>query len=98
MFLTPEAEPFFGGTYFPARDGDRMAGARVLREFEFEAVDEFADRRDESRIEAFFQVIPFLACKARLMQRNGARAADRADGLDNARGERRLCVRRVHRL
>jgi uncharacterized protein YyaL (SSP411 family) len=23
MFLTPEAEPFLGGTYFPARDGDR---------------------------------------------------------------------------
>ena len=23
MFLTPEGEPFFGGTYFPARDGDR---------------------------------------------------------------------------
>lgn len=23
MFLTPDAEPFFGGTYFPARDGDR---------------------------------------------------------------------------
>src|SRR5207244_11927851 len=23
MFLTPEADPFFGGTYFPARDGDR---------------------------------------------------------------------------
>ncbi|MBM4005292.1 MAG: thioredoxin domain-containing protein [Planctomycetes bacterium] len=23
MFLTPEAEPFFGGTYIPARDGDR---------------------------------------------------------------------------
>lgn len=23
MFLTPEAQPFFGGTYFPARDGDR---------------------------------------------------------------------------
>jgi uncharacterized protein YyaL (SSP411 family) len=22
-FLTPEAKPFFGGTYFPARDGDR---------------------------------------------------------------------------
>jgi uncharacterized protein YyaL (SSP411 family) len=27
MFLTPDAKPFFGGTYFPARDGDR--GARV---------------------------------------------------------------------
>jgi uncharacterized protein YyaL (SSP411 family) len=23
MFLTPEAKPFFGGTYLPARDGDR---------------------------------------------------------------------------
>jgi uncharacterized protein YyaL (SSP411 family) len=23
MFLTPEGEPFFGGTYFPARTGDR---------------------------------------------------------------------------
>ena len=23
MFLTPDAEPIFGGTYFPARDGDR---------------------------------------------------------------------------
>ena len=27
MFLTPEGRPFFGGTYVPARDGDR--GARV---------------------------------------------------------------------
>jgi uncharacterized protein YyaL (SSP411 family) len=23
MFMTPEAKPFFGGTYWPARDGDR---------------------------------------------------------------------------
>ena len=23
VFLTPEAKPFFGGTYYPARDGDR---------------------------------------------------------------------------
>ena len=27
MFLTPEAEPIFGGTYFPARDGDRHEGS-----------------------------------------------------------------------
>lgn len=27
MFLTPQAKPFFGGTYFPARDGER--GARI---------------------------------------------------------------------
>ena len=25
MFMTPAAKPFFGGTYFPARDGDRGA-------------------------------------------------------------------------
>ncbi|MGI9516944.1 MAG: thioredoxin domain-containing protein [Pirellulaceae bacterium] len=34
MFLTPEAKPFFGGTYFPARDGDRGAvtGFKTLAE------------------------------------------------------------------
>ncbi len=30
MFLTPEAKPFFGGTYFPARDGDRGAATGFL--------------------------------------------------------------------
>ena len=30
MFLTPDAEPFFGGTYFPARDGDRGASVGFL--------------------------------------------------------------------
>jgi uncharacterized protein YyaL (SSP411 family) len=30
MFLTPDGEPFFGGTYFPARDGDRGARAGFL--------------------------------------------------------------------
>jgi hypothetical protein len=30
MFLTPEGEPFFGGTYFPARDGDRGAATGFL--------------------------------------------------------------------
>ncbi|MFM2093812.1 MAG: hypothetical protein RIS70_936, partial [Planctomycetota bacterium] len=30
MFLTSDAEPFFGGTYFPARDGDRGASAGFL--------------------------------------------------------------------
>ena len=28
VFLTPDAEPFFGGTYFPARDGDRGPNTR----------------------------------------------------------------------
>ncbi len=30
MFLTPEGKPFFGGTYFPARDGDRGATTGFL--------------------------------------------------------------------
>ena len=30
MFLTPDAKPFFGGTYFPARDGDRGAQTGFL--------------------------------------------------------------------
>lgn len=30
MFLTPSGKPFFGGTYFPARDGDRGVGTGFL--------------------------------------------------------------------
>jgi len=30
MFLTSDAKPFFGGTYFPARDGDRGPGVGFL--------------------------------------------------------------------
>lgn len=30
VFLTPDAEPFFGGTYFPARDGDRGTATGFL--------------------------------------------------------------------
>ena len=30
MFLTPDTRPFFGGTYFPARDGDRVGSPGFL--------------------------------------------------------------------
>ena len=30
MFLTPDTKPFFGGTYFPARDGDRRGSPGFL--------------------------------------------------------------------
>ncbi|MEP7027796.1 MAG: thioredoxin domain-containing protein [Candidatus Eisenbacteria bacterium] len=30
VWLTPDRKPFFGGTYFPARDGDRGAGSGFL--------------------------------------------------------------------
>lgn len=30
MFMTPDGKPFFGGTYFPARDGDRKGSPGFL--------------------------------------------------------------------
>ncbi|MBW2609816.1 MAG: thioredoxin domain-containing protein [Deltaproteobacteria bacterium] len=30
VFLTPDRKPFYGGTYFPARDGDRGSGMGLL--------------------------------------------------------------------
>ena len=30
MFMTPDGKPFFGGTYFPARDGDRQGAPGFL--------------------------------------------------------------------
>ncbi|HZZ83081.1 MAG TPA: thioredoxin domain-containing protein [Anaeromyxobacteraceae bacterium] len=47
VWLTPDREPFFGGTYFPARDGDR-AGARGLLSILREVAALYA--RDPSRI------------------------------------------------
>ena len=47
VFLTPEREPFFGGTYFPPRDGDRGARRGFLS-----LIGELADvyRRDRPRV------------------------------------------------
>ncbi|WP_242371843.1 thioredoxin domain-containing protein [Anaeromyxobacter sp. SG26] len=49
VWLTPDREPFFGGTYFPARDGDRGAGRGFLS-----ILGEIADlyARDAGRVEA----------------------------------------------
>ena len=30
VFMTPDTAPFFGGTYFPARDGDRGTATGFL--------------------------------------------------------------------
>src|SRR5688500_1094414 len=44
VFLTPELQPFFGGTYFPPEDRHGMAGfPRVLAA----VADAYATRRDE---------------------------------------------------
>ena len=46
MFMTPEAKPFFGGTYWPARDGDRGAQMGFLSVVTRVAA-AFRDNRDE---------------------------------------------------
>ncbi len=48
LWLTPDREPFFGGTYFPARDGDRP-GARGLLSLLREIAGLYA--RDPGRVE-----------------------------------------------
>src|SRR6266567_2322451 len=47
VWLTPDREPFFGGTYFPARDGDRP-GARGFLSILRELAELY--RRDPARI------------------------------------------------
>jgi hypothetical protein len=50
VWLTPERRPFYGGTYFPARDGDRgeRAGFLTILETVRTAYDEHPDRVTES--------------------------------------------------
>jgi uncharacterized protein YyaL (SSP411 family) len=50
VWLTPDRKPFFGGTYFPARDGDRGAatGFLTLLEHLQEAYEKQPDRIDEA--------------------------------------------------
>ncbi|QUW00564.1 thioredoxin domain-containing protein [Chloracidobacterium sp. MS 40/45] len=46
MFLTPDGEPFYGGTYFPPEDRGRMPGfPRILRS----VADAYRQRRQEVR-------------------------------------------------
>ena len=45
MFMTPEAKPFFGGTYWPARDGDRGASMGFLTIIQ-KVMDAYQNNRD----------------------------------------------------
>jgi uncharacterized protein len=51
MFLTPEAEPFVGGTYFPARDGDRE-GVSGFFQLAKKIQDVWSDQPDRIRDDA----------------------------------------------
>ena len=45
MFMTPEAKPFFGGTYWPARDGDRGASMGFLTIIQ-KVIEAYRDNRE----------------------------------------------------
>ena len=63
VFLTPQCKPFFGGTYFPARDGDRgpSAGFLTLLRRIREAFDEHPDSIEKSSEELTQAIRKMLA-------------------------------------
>jgi hypothetical protein len=63
VFMTPQCKPFFGGTYFPARDGDRgpSAGFLTLLRRIREAFDEHPDSIEKSSEELTQAIRKMLA-------------------------------------
>jgi uncharacterized protein YyaL (SSP411 family) len=51
VVLTPDREPFFGGTYFPARDGDRGSGIGFLTILQ-KLAEQYAESREETVTQA----------------------------------------------
>jgi uncharacterized protein YyaL (SSP411 family) len=80
MFLTPEAEPFVGGTYFPARDGDRE-GVTGFYQLAQKVQDFWAKEPDRIRGDAQ-TVVKFT--KAELEKRRGSLAVPLDDSLPAA--------------
>ena len=54
LFLTPSREPFFAGTYFPARDGDRPGATGLLTALR--QLREIYDRRQDRVVEVTQEV------------------------------------------
>ncbi len=54
MFMTPDAKPFYGGTYWPARDGDRGAKVGFLTLIQ-KVIEHF--RADRDRVEQDANVV-----------------------------------------
>ena len=53
VFMTPQAKPFFGGTYFPARTGDRGPATGFLKVIQsLQSVWEVPERRKEVELRA----------------------------------------------
>jgi uncharacterized protein YyaL (SSP411 family) len=81
VWLTPEKEPFFGGTYFPARDGDRGAPRGFLS-----ILRELADlyTRDAARVQAATSSLVGAVRTALAPRGEPAASAPGADVLDAA--------------
>jgi len=79
MFLTEDAEPFFGGTYFPARDGDRGARKGFLTILQ-EMKAEYTTSRDAvvTRAQQLSQRIAAAAAPSRPGDVPGPTLIDRA--------------------
>ncbi len=69
MFLTDAAEPFFGGTYFPARDGDRHEGSTGFLTIVTKVQELWAKDPDQIRGDAR-TIVKFT--KAEMERRRGA--------------------------
>ena len=63
LFLTPSREPFFAGTYFPARDGDRKGATGLLTALR--ALHEIYTQRKERVAEATGDVVKRLRALAK---------------------------------
>ncbi len=79
VIMTPAGRPFFGGTYFPARDGDRGARSGFLSILRYFAA-QYADNRDEllERAEEITQRIQRQAAVESAAGIPGAHAFDEA--------------------
>ena len=79
VLLTPDREPFFGGTYFPARDGDRGARKGFLTILQ-EMKDEYDTSQDEvvARAQQISQRVAAAAAPGRPGEVPGPALIDRA--------------------
>ena len=76
MFLTPEAKPFFGGTYFPARDGDRRGATGFLTVVK--KMQEIWDQQREGVLQTADQLTEFTQQQLRLRRPVAVGPLDRA--------------------
>ena len=94
MFLTPDLQPFFGGTYFPPEDRYGMPGFPKLLEALHDAWDQQAREDIEEQAKQFDEG---LAASGRLRPGRRARAPGSRSDLDQAAAQKlRAWIDRDH--